>query len=55
MQIIMKLLCFLWLHIYVKDYFVDNERMRYKNNLVRKCMSCKRIIHWDIEEWDLIK
>lgn len=51
----MKLLCFLWLHIYVKDYLVDNKRMKYKNKLVRKCMSCKRIINSDIEEWDLIK
>jgi len=46
----MKILCLIWIHIYVKDFFstrMDISKSLNNNDtaLIRQCMICKKVIN----------
>jgi hypothetical protein len=51
-----KILCLIWVHIFVRDFFIYSKSMD-KSRLCRQCMTCNKIIHYKypLEKWDTIE
>ena len=51
-----KILCFIWIHTYVRDFFIKSNSMD-RSRLCRQCMTCNKILHYKypLEKWDTIE